>query len=339
MKRSFPVNICGRIYNIDEDAYQRLNQYFDHLRSVFRDDPEVADDIEARVAEHFDEATSGTNAVITIDDVNAVILTMGKPEELCDESDTPGVAVNCDTATPPPSCEAGTVPPPYRAEKPLPRKLYRDTTNSIIGGVLSGLAAYLGWDPTWLRLGYVLLSLITGVWPLFVAYMLAWIIIPPANTPLRQLEMRGAQATVNNVGRAVVYDNPSPSSGSNVLGVLAKIFMGFVGFVSGCMMLIMLYCFIMCLIGLCTLPFVQIATLNEMFTDSMFGYTYLGCAAGMLTTLVFIIPSGALIWASCSVLFGTRGASRRVLISAAVLEILLILALAVTTSFLSWDMF
>lgn len=334
MKRSFPVNICGRIYNIDEDAYQRLNQYFDHLRSVFKDDPEVADDIEARVAEHFDAAGS-PNAVITLTDVNAVILTMGQPDELCDDNAAAEVKVDCGTNPPP--YGNGTMPPPYRQGVQQGRRLFRDTNNSIIGGVLSGLAAYLGWDPTWVRIGFVALSLITGIWPLFVAYTLAWIIIPPANTPLRQFEMRGAPATVDNVGRTVVYQQDS-SAGSSILNILGKMFMALVGFASGCMLLIMLYGFIMCLIGMFTLPFVHMATLSEMFDHSMFGYTQLGCLVGMLATLSFIIPCGALTWASCSVLFGAKGASRRLIITAVILEAALIVGTGVAISFLPWNM-
>ena len=55
MKRSFPVNINGRIYNIDEDAYRLLDEYLKQLRATFAsdDEREIVEDIEARINEHF----------------------------------------------------------------------------------------------------------------------------------------------------------------------------------------------------------------------------------------------------------------------------------------------
>lgn len=32
------------------------------------------------------------------------------------------------------------------------RRLFRDPDNKVLGGVASGLAAYMGWDVTWVRI-------------------------------------------------------------------------------------------------------------------------------------------------------------------------------------------
>ena len=32
MKKSFNINLGGRIFNIDEDAYEMLNNYLENLR-------------------------------------------------------------------------------------------------------------------------------------------------------------------------------------------------------------------------------------------------------------------------------------------------------------------
>ena len=84
MKKSFPVNINGRIYNIDEDAYGLLHNYLDQLRTTFPGDEgrEIVDDIEARVAELFDERIGQGGKVITSEDVNRSIGIMGRPEDL-----------------------------------------------------------------------------------------------------------------------------------------------------------------------------------------------------------------------------------------------------------------
>ena len=56
------------------------------------------------------------------------------------------------------------------------KMLYRDTDNKMLGGVASGLAEYMGWDVTLVRLAFVFcLFAIQGS---VLAYILAWIIIP-----------------------------------------------------------------------------------------------------------------------------------------------------------------
>mgnify|MGYP006891724134 CR=1 FL=1 len=53
MKKNITINMLGRLYAIDEDAYGLLQQYIDTLRSYFAHKPdgkEIADDIEARIA-------------------------------------------------------------------------------------------------------------------------------------------------------------------------------------------------------------------------------------------------------------------------------------------------
>ena len=58
------------------------------------------------------------------------------------------------------------------------KKLYKSNQNKMIDGVCGGLAEYFGVDPTVVRLGVVVLSLMgfRGV----LAYILAAIIIPRA---------------------------------------------------------------------------------------------------------------------------------------------------------------
>jgi phage shock protein PspC (stress-responsive transcriptional regulator) len=58
------------------------------------------------------------------------------------------------------------------------RRLYRSRTDRMVGGVLGGLAEYLGWDPTLLRIAYVLLTVVGGFWSGVVVYVIAQIIIP-----------------------------------------------------------------------------------------------------------------------------------------------------------------
>lgn len=58
--------------------------------------------------------------------------------------------------------------------------LYRSRRSSIIGGVCGGLAEWLGWSPTWVRLLYVLVSILSAAFPGIIVYIILWIVIPKA---------------------------------------------------------------------------------------------------------------------------------------------------------------
>jgi len=49
----------------------------------------------------------------------------------------------------------------------------------MIAGVCAGLAEYFGWDPTLVRIGYVLISVVSVAFPGILVYILLWIIMPP----------------------------------------------------------------------------------------------------------------------------------------------------------------
>jgi phage shock protein C len=58
-----------------------------------------------------------------------------------------------------------------------PRRLYRSRNQRVIAGVCGGLAEYFNVDPTWVRLIFILLSLL-GVGLFIIVYIIFWIIVP-----------------------------------------------------------------------------------------------------------------------------------------------------------------
>ncbi len=57
------------------------------------------------------------------------------------------------------------------------KRLTRDTSNKMIGGVCSGVANYFGIDPTLVRIIWAVLALGYGAG--ILAYIICWVIIPP----------------------------------------------------------------------------------------------------------------------------------------------------------------
>jgi phage shock protein PspC (stress-responsive transcriptional regulator) len=55
--------------------------------------------------------------------------------------------------------------------------------NKMIAGVCAGIAEWLGWDPTFVRVGYVLLSVLSAAFPGILVYIILWIVMPPPDAP------------------------------------------------------------------------------------------------------------------------------------------------------------
>ena len=241
MKKTLTVNLGGTVYHIDEDAYVLLDNYLNNLRYHFRKEAgadEIVRDMETRISELFNEYIREGIQVITIEQVEAVIARMGKPEELsADEEDE--------------KTEQKAEEPAQRAVK----RLFRNPDDRILGGVLSGLAAYFGWDTTPLRIlllvaGFILLSF-GGFFPLILAYIILWIIVPQARTATEKLQMRGEPINMENIGKTVTdgFERESEKGRSAApRSLLARFFDGLVqvaGFIIK---------FVLVLLAICCIP-------------------------------------------------------------------------------------
>ena len=77
----------------------------------------------------------------------------------------------------------------------MDKKLYRDPQNGMIAGVCAGVAEYFGWDPTWVRLGWALFTLLGGSG--LILYLIAAIIMPRMDRDPSAGENRGMQIVIN----------------------------------------------------------------------------------------------------------------------------------------------
>src|SRR5210317_791727 len=84
MNKTININLAGIIFHLDEVAYRKLTEYLTSIKGKFENDPsqsEIISDIEARIAEIFQEKLSGSKEVISLEDVDHIITIMGTPED------------------------------------------------------------------------------------------------------------------------------------------------------------------------------------------------------------------------------------------------------------------
>lgn len=343
MKKTFPVNINGKIYYIDEDAYRLLQDYLSQLRATFpgQEGMEIVADIESRISELFDERMASGVNVIVIEDVNMVIETMGRPEELSDEADFNNPeqeATKCDEPDRQ-THSAGCPPPP-----PVHKKLYRDIRHKVFGGVVAGLAQYLGWDATVMRILLVIIAFFptpfisVSAWGCVVVYLIAWMVIPAAVTPRQILEMQGQPVNIDTVGQTVINNSVPPVApvpGENpggfssflntLLSVMAKCVVAVLGFFAGCTALTLGFLIIVLLAQLGIFHFEGSIGLLDTFNINP-EMPYMRAWALECVFMSIFIPSLVICRAAVGYLFNLKGISTPVLITALVFEVIFIAA-------------
>lgn len=179
MKKVININFQGRVVPIEETAYELLKQYIDSLRKYFANEEgkdEIINDIEGRIAELFSERLKKGTTCITDDDVNAVIASIGRPQDFdAQDAELGGSASSSASQSSSASSGYSQKSAPNYAYTTMHgrQSLYRNEDDKIIGGVCSGLANYLNIDPVLARIIFVIFF---GA--LFWVYILLWIIVP-----------------------------------------------------------------------------------------------------------------------------------------------------------------
>lgn len=187
MNKTVTINLASILFHIDEEAYNKLKEYLDAIKNSLANEEgkeEIITDIEARIAEIFNEKKQFEQQVISASEVEEVIKIMGQPEDYSVD-ETP------EFENEPPQKSTSTI-----------KKLFRDPLDTYIGGVSSGLGHYFGLDPIWMRIIWVLLVLGSSGVFIFV-YLGFWFFVPKANSTAEQLAMKGQPITINTIEQKV----------------------------------------------------------------------------------------------------------------------------------------
>ncbi|MFZ5390880.1 MAG: PspC domain-containing protein, partial [Patescibacteria group bacterium] len=186
MKKAISITLAGLVFNIEEDAYQKLDWYLNSIRRHYQnnnEEKEILSDIESSLAEKFSSKLKTSRQAITLGEVEEAVKVMGTIEEI--------------EVEPSLSNHQSDIP----VESTAARKLYRNPDDAIIAGVCSGLAAYFGLDPVYIRLLFILLVFVNGLG--LLAYAALWIVMPPAKTSAQKLTMQGEPVNLKKIEEVV----------------------------------------------------------------------------------------------------------------------------------------
>ena len=170
MEKIIQINYQGRNISIEENAYNAFQQYENELKDFFlkqEGGEETFADLQYRMAEILEQKNAITTNAVTIDDINELIATIGKPSDFD-------------------SNEEAQEKTTYQAV-PEKKKLYRNKNKNekVIAGVCSGIAHYFSIDPIAVRIAFVVFT-IFNIATFFsfnvgiLGYILFWVLLEPA---------------------------------------------------------------------------------------------------------------------------------------------------------------
>ena len=212
MKEVMNIGIGGKSFVVETSAYEILRDYLELFSSKIKpgESSEVMEDIESRIAELCSENINAYKNVVTESIVVKIVTQLGLPNG---ESYRPfqgaasgaakgAASTSAGAATGASGAYSGAAGAAYSAgaeEQRVPKKLFRDSDDKMIGGVCSGLGFYLGADPVLVRVLF-LIALLFGTLGFWV-YLIIWIVAPLAVNPVQKCEMRGLAPTAENLGK------------------------------------------------------------------------------------------------------------------------------------------
>lgn len=320
MNKTLTVNIGGIVFHIEEHAYEKMKKYIDSVKMYFKTSDggdEIMQDVESRIAEILSERLGGGRQVVNEEDVRSVIDTMGRPEQFASEEETKETTYASNIQ-----------------EGRKYRKLYRDPDDKILGGVCSGLAHRLGFDPLWMRLIFVGSFFLWGF--SMIIYIILAIILPKAESTAQKLEMKGEEVTINTLQKAATVTEEKKSSfisrffeviGSIIRTVFKVIFYIAAAFIA-IIALVVLFALFMAVMAMLGVAGISI----PIFISDMFLTSSQMFWAILAIILVIGIPVIALLFAGIKALFGIKYKSRFLNMAAVILIIAgVIIAFAVST--------
>ena len=247
------ISLGGFSFIIEETAYNALNNYLNEVRNHLNqntDREEILYDVEQRMAELLKVRLKEREVVIG-QDVQYLIEVLGRPEQYVESEETSSAETK------------------FTFSSLKERKLYRDIDDKKIGGVLSGIAHYLQYDVTWVRI-FFLLVLLVNIFilnfftsALLLLYIAFWAVVPPARTAAQKLEMKGEAVTIDTLSNFSFTGKETLKPQRNDFPVLRKVILYFIAILLLLPLLISLVAVVLSLFGITVFGSISLLALND----------------------------------------------------------------------------
>lgn len=239
MDKTVSISLGGFSFVLDEIAYNKLKIYLQDVKNSLRGTEGIEDiieDVEIRISELFRERLK-FREVVSEDDINYVIATMGHPEQYKVEEEDEDNSFRKESSY--------SNNQSYGGKQTSDKRLFRDPDDTIVTGLSAGLAHYMGVDPWFVRAIWLVLALLGiftgGVSLMFVllCYFILLIFVPKAKSTSEKLKMYGQPANIDTLKKNVEQASDAVVSGSKELsnklggafGIIGKLFLWFIGFI------------------------------------------------------------------------------------------------------------
>lgn len=290
MKKVVKISIGNLAFTVEEDGFLLIKGYLGEIQDHYQSNEngrEIVEGIEERMAELFlEKAPAGS--VVTISIVKEVIAILGRPSAIDQEQG-----------------DVRSASSSYNYKR-VPKKLYRNGQDKVLGGVCSGLAAYSSLDVALVRILFVILLIgfsffglihIGGGSFMIIAYIIMWIVIPQARTVEQRCAMFGEPMDLSYINQKIGKGATNQSSGAlKGLGRLLSIVFS--------VLLI-----IISVSGLATLSFslFGLEVFKGVIPINMLDYLYLGVENGLFLKIAIIsfltLPFLGMLYGGIQLLF------------------------------------
>ena len=177
MKKVININFQGRILPIEEEAFEILKQYIETLRVYFTNEEgrdEIINDIECRVAELCEDKLKKGSVCITEEDIDSIISSIGRPADFEAQDGFESNSSQSQQNGNQNAADNGNSN--FYRNGNIPKRLYRDEQNKVLGGVCSGIANYFGVEPLLIRILWIFLIGVN-----VLGYLILWIAVPSSS--------------------------------------------------------------------------------------------------------------------------------------------------------------
>jgi phage shock protein PspC (stress-responsive transcriptional regulator) len=153
MKKVVTVHLDNEVFQMEEDGFHKIQKVLKKIETASANGPILVKDIEQKIADLLKQKM--VNNLITEAQVDEVLTSLGYAAYYRETEFNQGFSTGY-------------------------KRLYRHPNDKVIGGVCSGIAAYLNTDPALIRVLFVVL--LFGFGSGLLLYIILWIVIPQAHS-------------------------------------------------------------------------------------------------------------------------------------------------------------